>query len=85
MMLRLLNSLNSSGELSQLIKLLVGQERQNPSARFFVCKFCTIPLLALTLGLKQQRSLHLQRLACLTYRGQRRPSLPRLDRLLQDL
>jgi hypothetical protein len=38
MMLRLLNSLNSSGELSQLIKLLVGQERQKSSARFFVCK-----------------------------------------------
>ena len=85
MMLRLLNQLNTSGDLLQPIKLLVGQERQNPSARFFVCKFCTIPLLALTLGLKHHRALQLQGLACLTYRGQRRPSLLLLDRLIQDL
>ena len=85
MMLRLLNQLNTSGELSQRIKLLVGQERQKSSACFFVCKFCTILLLALTLGLKQHRALHLQRLACLTYRGQRRPSVLVLDRLIQDL
>jgi len=85
MMLRLLNSLNSSGELGQLIKLLVGQERQESSARFFVCKVCTIPLLALALRLKQDRTLHFQRLACLTYRAQGRPSVLVLDRLIQDL